>query len=103
MTAPAIVFLILVAYQLASALAFIAVYGRGRAWRATPVGRHLMYWVAAAGALDLSWLLLLVLRAPWLMFLLFAVQFALGTLGWQRVVMVYRARRPNPVPPSERS
>jgi hypothetical protein len=94
------VFLGLIVYQLASAIAFVAVYGRSRAWRATPVGRHLMYWVVAAGALDLTWLLLLVLRAPSLMFLLFAVQFALGTLGWQRVVMVWRARR---APSSERS
>lgn len=87
-----ITFLVLVVFQLAAAVTFLAVYLRGSDWR-TPVGRHLAYWAGSAGALDLSWLLLLAARWQWLMFVLFAAQFLVGAVGWQRVWLVLKTRR----------
>jgi hypothetical protein len=86
-------FLILVAFQLAGTVVFIALYVPSSDWRSSPVGRHLTYWAATAAALDLSWLLLLVVRWPWLVYVLLVVQATVGLLTWQRVRLVWRAQR----------
>lgn len=90
---PAIIFFALVANQLAATIAFIFLYLRESDWRRSAVGRHLLYWSTAAGALDLSWILLLVVRWPFLAFVLLGVQALVGGLTWQRVVLVRRAQR----------
>ncbi len=91
MNGQAWLFLALVSFQLAGTVAFIALYARG-GWRDSAVGRHLMFWTIASAILDGSWLAVLTIRAAWLMWVLFAAQFALGVLTWQRVRLVWRAR-----------
>lgn len=93
MNGQTIAYLLLVANQLVATIVFVIIYGRASAWRKTAVGRHLMYWAIAAGALDLSWLLLLALKWPWLIYLLFTVQAVFGLLTWQRVRLVWQAQR----------
>lgn len=93
MNVQAIVFLVLVVNQLLAVATFVGVYGAEGGWRDTAVGRHVMYWSVTAGVLDLSWLLLLVTQQAWLMFVLFAAQGAVGLVTWQRVWLVWRARR----------
>jgi hypothetical protein len=88
----AAVFLALVLNQLVATMTSVVTYRRESDWRRSAVGRHLMYWLIATGALDASWVLLLLVRWPWLIFVLFAVQAALGALGWQRVWLVWRAQ-----------
>lgn len=93
MNAPAVVFLVLVLNQLIAVGTFIGIYGADRSWRATAVGRHVMYWSVTAGVLDLSWLLLLIVQQQWLMYALFAAQAAVGLVTWQRVWLVWKTRR----------
>jgi hypothetical protein len=89
----AVVFLILVVNQLVATATFIGIYGTQPGWRDTPVGRHMMFWSASAFVLDLSWVLLLVVKAPWLMYVLFAAQAAVGLVTWQRVWLAWTAQR----------
>jgi hypothetical protein len=89
----AVVFLVLVVNQLAAIATFVGIYGFQSGWRETAVGRHMMFWSVASGVLDLSWLLLLVVRFPWLMYLLFLAQGTVGLLTWQRVWLVWKAQR----------
>lgn len=89
----AVVFLVLVVNQLAAIATFIGIYGKQSGWRDTPVGRHMMFWSIAAGVLDLSWVLLIVVQRPWLMYMLLAAQGAVGLLTWQRVWLAWRAQR----------
>lgn len=92
MNGQAVAFLVLVLFQLAGTVAFLVLYVASD-WRASAVGRHLLFWSASAGLLDLTWVLLLLARWPWLMFVLFAAQAAVGLLTWQRVRLVWRAQR----------
>ena len=92
----AVVFLALVLNQLAATVVFVITYVRASDWRRSAAGRHILYWSLAAGALDLTWLLLLLARWPWLVFALFVVQAVFGGLTWQRVALVLRPER---VPP----
>jgi hypothetical protein len=89
----ALVYLVLVINQIVAVVAFVALYGTDRGWRDTAVGRHVMYWVLAAGALDLSWALLLVVRWPRLVYVLFAAQGLVGLVTWQRVWLIWKVRR----------
>lgn len=89
----ALAYLALVGNQLLATAVFLALYLRGSDWHRNAVGRHWLYWMSAAFALDLSWVLLLVLAWPWLVFALLAAQAALGGLAWQRVWLVWRATR----------
>jgi hypothetical protein len=89
----AVIYLALVANQLLAVVAFLALYGRDGDWRDSAVGRHVMYWVLTAGALDLSWVLLLVARWAWLVWMLFVAQGLVGLVTWQRVWLVWQARR----------
>lgn len=86
----AYIFLGLVSNQLLATTVFIAMYLRESDWQRSAVGRHLLYWPLAAGALDLSWVLLLLVQWPWLVFVLFAAQAVVGLLTWQRVRLVWR-------------
>jgi hypothetical protein len=90
---PVLIFLVLVGNQVLATASFAAVYGTGSDWRASPIGRHLMFYTSAAGAIDVSWLLLLLFKQWWLMYLLFFAQAALGVLTWQRVYLVVKAQR----------
>jgi hypothetical protein len=90
---PVLIFLVLVCNQILATATFAAVYGTGSDWRASLIGRHLMFYTTAAGAIDLSWLLLLLFKQLWLMYLLFVAQAGLGALTWQRVYLVIRAQR----------
>lgn len=91
MTAQTIVFLVLLANQLAATATFVVMYRRTD-WRHTAVGRHLAYWVTSAAALDLTWALIAVARQPWLIYVLFAAQAVVGVVGWQRVWLVWKAQ-----------
>lgn len=93
MNIPVLIFLVLVCNQVAATATFAAVYGLGSNWRASEIGRHLMFYTVAAGAIDASWLLLLLFQQSWLMYLLFIAQAALGVLTWQRVYLVVKAQR----------
>jgi hypothetical protein len=87
------IYLALVGNQLLAVIAFTALYGADGSWRHTTIGRHVMYWVLASGALDLSWMLILLVKAAWLVWALFAAQGAVGAVTWQRVWLVWKARR----------
>lgn len=89
----AVIFLVLVVNQLAAIATFVAIYGSQSGWRDTPVGRHMMFWSISAGVLDLSWVLLLVVRLPWLMYVLLVAQATVGLLTWQRVWLVWKAQQ----------
>lgn len=92
MTPAALMFVLLVGNQLAATIVFLGLYGLRSRWRDNPVGRHVMFWSAAAGVLDVSWLLLLIWQQPWLMYLLLAAQALVGLVTWQRVWLVWRAQ-----------
>ena len=93
MNAQVVAFLALVLFQLLGGVTFLVVYTRESGWRRTAVGRHLVYWVAASVALDLSWALIIVAKWPWLIYLLYGAQGAVGLLNWYRIVLVVKARR----------
>jgi hypothetical protein len=95
-TGQAIVFLVLVLNQLVAIATFIGFYGAAGGWRDTAVGRHVMAWSVTAGVLELSWLLLLLAQWPWLVYVLFGAQLAVGLVTWQRVWLVWRARHEQP-------
>lgn len=88
----ALIFLTLVANQLLATTIFVVIYARSD-WRRNAVGRHLLYWSIAAGVIDLSWILLLVVQWPWLVLVLLGTQAVFGCLTWQRVALVWRAQR----------
>lgn len=89
----AVAYLLLVVNQLLAGATFLGMYVTQSGWRETAVGRHLLYWVAATCAVDLSWLLLLGVRWGWLVWALLGAQAAVGLIGWQRVLLIWRARR----------
>jgi hypothetical protein len=89
----AVTFLSLVGAQLVGTVTFVSIYRRSN-WKATAVGRHLMSYSVAAGGIDLSWALLLIVQWPWLVYLLFATQAAFTALIWQRVYLVWQAQHP---------
>lgn len=88
-----VVFLILVVNQVLATVTFGLCYGIGSNWWSTPVGRHLMFYTIAAGAIDMSWLLLATVKQPWLMYVLFTTMLTLGLLTWQRVWLVIKVQR----------
>lgn len=92
MTGYALAYLLLVLNQLLAGGTFLAMY-LSSGWPNTPIGKHLVYWVAATCAVDLSWLLLLVVQWPWLVWAVLGAQALVGLIGWRRVALVWRARR----------
>lgn len=92
MTRDTWIYLVLVTTQLAGTLTFIVIYRRSD-WRSTPIGRHLMFFSAAAGAVDLSWALLVIAKWSWLIYVLFAAQATFALLIWQRVRLVWQAQK----------
>lgn len=95
MNAQAIVYMMLIVNQVAATGTFIGLYRRSD-WRSSPVGKHLMFFSIAFVAVDVAWLLLLLVQWPWLILVLFATQLALGALAWQRVRLVWQAQRAGP-------
>jgi hypothetical protein len=91
-TGYAVVYLLLVVNQMLAGGVFLGLYMARSGWWDTPVGRHLAYWVGTTCVVDLSWLLLLVVRWHWLVWLLLAAQLLVGVVGWQRVWLVWRTR-----------
>lgn len=93
------VFLVLVLTQLVAVVAFLALY-LDEGWPPGAVGRHVAYWTIAAGVVDLSWLLLILVGQRWTVWFLFIAQGAVSAVTWQRVWLVWRVRRR--VGPAER-
>lgn len=98
MTWQAAAFMAEMVAQLFASMVFLAVYLRETGWlprnvrSMSPVGRHLVYWATATGAVAASWILVLTVRWAWFVYVLLAVEGAVTVLGWWRVVLVWRAQ-----------
>lgn len=93
MSGQAVIFLVLVANQVIATTAFAVTYGFGSDWRASPLGRHLMFYTVASGLIDASWLLMFMFRRAWVTWVLLAAMLLLGMLTWQRVYLVVKTQR----------
>ena len=89
-----VIFELLTLFQMAGSIAFLGYYVWRVDWMSSPTGRHLFVWPAASTAADLCWFLIAAARQRWLIYALFVALFVVGTIGWWRFGLLWRAHHP---------